>query len=569
MSVLSAPAPFKPTLVSEYFFSEPPSPSVGGAGVAPTSSPEVESPHGSSSTEPQQTPSQPQPGSHRTKKHTPAYAAIPEGGSVGGVSNSSDGGTDTSTSTGDVPVVAEMCLDSCGEDLLPPAPTEQGELPLTYLGPEDAEAWNQKLVPGPTTTTMTIPPVPLPDFSSGSATSSPIISGVARSLITTPPQQRPTPPVSGQVSNVHQRLMDAAMADQPPPLLPAEDHHRPSVSVRKDSAASANDSAFLSFGTGSAYNSNRNSPTSPHSDTQMSTSLSQQHTPSPPPLAMQAHPQVVTDAVIYNQQQQQQHRAPASSPPRYRTVVPAAASHISPVVVPAPAPYNASQHARTPQTRSTHHNDNNSGNGSSRSRNVPHSTPATPQPHSSSGAHHAPGHVRKISGGDSNQEYVGPFILGPVLGRGCTGTVRLGTHKTTRFEVAFKIIEKKYLIGDAEGAASGGAPVDLDQIEQSKLWKKVKREIVILKLIEHPHVLKLYDVLETENRLYLVLEHVQGGELFDYIVSKGRLDRNESLRIIAQIIMGLEHCHSHGICHRSEAHSADTPPFWSLPGIRC
>jgi BR serine/threonine kinase len=108
----------------------------------------------------------------------------------------------------------------------------------------------------------------------------------------------------------------------------------------------------------------------------------------------------------------------------------------------------------------------------------------------------------------------------------------LGTHKHTGFEVAFKIIEKKYLNSD------------------DKLWKKVKREIVILKLVEHPHVLKLYDVLETENKLYLVLEHVKGGELFDYIVSKGRLDRHESLRLIAQICMGLEHCHSHHICHR-------------------
>ena len=139
---------------------------------------------------------------------------------------------------------------------------------------------------------------------------------------------------------------------------------------------------------------------------------------------------------------------------------------------------------------------------------------------------------RPQSGHDGPIEYVGPFILGRVLGRGCTGTVRLGTHKHTGFEVAFKIIDKKYLNSDA------------------KLWKKVKREIAILKLIEHPHVLQLYDVLETEHRLYLVLEHVKGGELFDYIVSKGRLDREESLRLTAQIVSGLEHCHAHSICHR-------------------
>ena len=46
------------------------------------------------------------------------------------------------------------------------------------------------------------------------------------------------------------------------------------------------------------------------------------------------------------------------------------------------------------------------------------------------------------------------------------------------------------------------------------------------------------------------MEHIKGGELFDYIVSRGRLDRHESLRLTAQIIAGLEHCHTHSICHR-------------------
>ena len=64
-----------------------------------------------------------------------------------------------------------------------------------------------------------------------------------------------------------------------------------------------------------------------------------------------------------------------------------------------------------------------------------------------------------------------------------------------------------------------------------------------MKLIEHPHVLKLYDVLETNSTLYMVLENVTGGELFDYIIAKGKLGRHESLKFAAQIVMGLEHCH--------------------------
>lgn len=136
------------------------------------------------------------------------------------------------------------------------------------------------------------------------------------------------------------------------------------------------------------------------------------------------------------------------------------------------------------------------------------------------------------SAGEPAEEMVGPFILGGVLGRGCTGIVRLGTHKDTDFKVAFKIIKKKYLNSKPD------------------LWSKVKREIAILKLIEHPHVLKLFDVYETPNTLYLVLENVMGGELFDYIISKGRLERHQALKFAAQIVMGLEHCQARSICHR-------------------
>ncbi|XP_030281219.1 serine/threonine-protein kinase BRSK2 isoform X7 [Sparus aurata] len=79
---------------------------------------------------------------------------------------------------------------------------------------------------------------------------------------------------------------------------------------------------------------------------------------------------------------------------------------------------------------------------------------------------------------------------------------------------------------------------------------KVEREIAILKLIEHPHVLKLHDVYENKKYLYLVLEHVSGGELFDYLVKKGRLTPKEARKFFRQIMSALDFCHSHSICHR-------------------
>nr|XP_008122581.1 PREDICTED: serine/threonine-protein kinase BRSK2-like [Anolis carolinensis] len=82
---------------------------------------------------------------------------------------------------------------------------------------------------------------------------------------------------------------------------------------------------------------------------------------------------------------------------------------------------------------------------------------------------------------------------------------------------------------------------------------EVEREIAILKLIEHPHVLKLHDVYENKKYLYLVLEHVSGGELFDYLVKKGRLTPKEARKFFRQIISALDFCHSHSIWQQSDA----------------
>ncbi|XP_075934675.1 serine/threonine-protein kinase BRSK2-like, partial [Anarhichas minor] len=126
--------------------------------------------------------------------------------------------------------------------------------------------------------------------------------------------------------------------------------------------------------------------------------------------------------------------------------------------------------------------------------------------------------------------YVGPYRLEKTLGKGQTGLVKLAIHCVTCQKVAIKIVNR-------------------EKLSESVLMK-VEREIAILKLIEHPHVLKLHDVYENKKYLYLVLEHVSGGELFDYLVKKGRLTPKEARKFFRQIISALDFCHSHSICHR-------------------
>nr|XP_020826397.1 serine/threonine-protein kinase BRSK2 isoform X4 [Phascolarctos cinereus] len=136
----------------------------------------------------------------------------------------------------------------------------------------------------------------------------------------------------------------------------------------------------------------------------------------------------------------------------------------------------------------------------------------------------------KEGSGAQHAQYVGPYRLEKTLGKGQTGLVKLGVHCVTCQKVAIKIVNR-------------------EKLSESVLMK-VEREIAILKLIEHPHVLKLHDVYENKKYLYLVLEHVSGGELFDYLVKKGRLTPKEARKFFRQIISALDFCHSHSICHR-------------------
>ena len=110
--------------------------------------------------------------------------------------------------------------------------------------------------------------------------------------------------------------------------------------------------------------------------------------------------------------------------------------------------------------------------------------------------------------------------------------------------------------------------------QAEKVLLGIEREIVIMKLIDHPNVLNLYDVWETGNELcvsflsslladrvdprfssYLIMEYVEGGELFDYLVSRGRLSVDEALHYFQQIISAVSYCHGFNIAHRGKLNS--------------
>jgi 5'-AMP-activated protein kinase catalytic alpha subunit len=99
---------------------------------------------------------------------------------------------------------------------------------------------------------------------------------------------------------------------------------------------------------------------------------------------------------------------------------------------------------------------------------------------------------------------VGNYRLGRTLGIGSFSKVKMATHEPTKKKVAIKILNRKRL-----------SSLDMG----SKIW----REINILKMFNHPHIIRLYEVIDTVTDIFVVMEYVPGGELFDYIVSKGKV----------------------------------------------
>lgn len=126
-------------------------------------------------------------------------------------------------------------------------------------------------------------------------------------------------------------------------------------------------------------------------------------------------------------------------------------------------------------------------------------------------------------------------ILGP-LGRGTFGQVKrncqlVAEHLTTNIRVAIKVLKRKV-------------------ISEKHMVSKVKREIRVLKTFHHPHIIRLYDVISTPACIFLVMECLPGGELYNLLDRNGRLPEDQARLYFQQIISGLDYCHTYRVVHR-------------------
>ncbi|XP_077396928.1 MAP/microtubule affinity-regulating kinase 4 isoform X3 [Festucalex cinctus] len=128
------------------------------------------------------------------------------------------------------------------------------------------------------------------------------------------------------------------------------------------------------------------------------------------------------------------------------------------------------------------------------------------------------------------QPHIGNYRLLKTIGKGNFAKVKLARHILTGREVAIKIIDKTQL-----------NPTSL---------QKLFREVRIMKTLNHPNIVQLFEVIETEKTLYLIMEYASGGEVFDYLVAHGRMKEKEARGKFRQIVSAVHYCHQKNIVHR-------------------
>ena len=128
----------------------------------------------------------------------------------------------------------------------------------------------------------------------------------------------------------------------------------------------------------------------------------------------------------------------------------------------------------------------------------------------------------------------GAYVLGSTLGEGEFGKVKLGWRKDGKHpsQVAIKLIKRDTIVKDLESEI------------------KIYREINSLRLLNHPNIVNLVEVLKSGKYIGIVLEYASGGELFDFILKHKFLKENVAKKLFAQLVSGVDYMHSKGLIHR-------------------
>ena len=129
-----------------------------------------------------------------------------------------------------------------------------------------------------------------------------------------------------------------------------------------------------------------------------------------------------------------------------------------------------------------------------------------------------------------NKTLFGKYEIGRLLGKGTFAKVYYGNETATGESVAIKVINK-------------------DKVKKEGMMEQIKREISVMRLVRHPNIVDLKEVLATKTKIFFIMEYVRGGELFAK-VAKGKLSEELARKYFQQLISAVDFCHSRGVSHR-------------------
>lgn len=126
---------------------------------------------------------------------------------------------------------------------------------------------------------------------------------------------------------------------------------------------------------------------------------------------------------------------------------------------------------------------------------------------------------------------IGKYKLGRTIGEGTFAKVKISVDSTTGQHVAVKIIDK-------------------NMVMECNLKYQVQREIRTMKLLHHPNIVRIHEVLGTKTKIYIVMEYVSGGQLTDKMSYAKKLEEWEARKLFQQLIDAVDYCHNKGVYHR-------------------
>nr|XP_058926890.1 serine/threonine-protein kinase MARK2-like [Kogia breviceps] len=131
----------------------------------------------------------------------------------------------------------------------------------------------------------------------------------------------------------------------------------------------------------------------------------------------------------------------------------------------------------------------------------------------------------------AKEAHISDYEILHTIGKGSFAKVKLARHILTGTQVAVKVIKKRHR-------------------NFSTFQKLLLREVHSMKALNHPNIVRLLGVTDTEEAMFLIMEYLSGGDMFDYLTTHGRMPEAQARGLFQQLVSALQHCHQRGVVHR-------------------